>query len=337
MDKNQGELSLIRLIRKRFPKKRKEILKGIGDDAMVFRNGFVISTDSFFENIHFDLKYFSMYALGCHTMAASLSDLAAMGALPVCCLVSLNLTKYIGVKDIEQLYNGFEKMAKRYKFDIAGGDVVTSPGFGMTITVIGRTRKSLMRSGAKPGQALFITNFLGLAEVGRSVLKYNLPQKEYQDAVNKHLFPEPRINEAQSIQQYATSCIDTSDGLSTDAIHLAEESRVKIVIDSEHIPIHSEVGEFCSIKKIDPLQFILSAGEDFELLFTARRLPGDKFQVPRTKNQNSRTKNQETRTKKQGPKLKIFKIGRVMKGRGVYVSERGKEKRIEPTGYEHLM
>lgn len=324
--RDQGELSLIRFIRKKFPKKRKEILKGIGDDAMVFRNGFVISTDSFFENIHFDLKYFSMYALGYHTMAASLSDLAAMGALPVCCLVSLNLTKNIGVKEIEQLYNGFEKMAKRYKFDIAGGDIVTSPGFGMTMTVIGRTRKSLMRSGAKPGQALFITNFLGLAEVGRSVLKYNLPQKEYQDAVNKHLFPEPRINEAQSIKQYATSCIDTSDGLSTDVIHLAEESRVKIVIDSEHIPIHSEVGEFCSIKKIDPLQFILSAGEDFELLFTARRLPGGRSQIPRNKSQAPKIS-----------RLKIFKIGKVMKGRGVYVSERGKEKCIEPTGYEHLL
>jgi thiamine-monophosphate kinase len=333
MDKNKGELSIIRFIRKKFPKKRKEILKGIGDDAMVFRNGFVVSTDSFFENIHFDLKYFSMYALGYHTMAASLSDLAAMGALPVCCLISLNLTKNIGVKEIEQLYNGFEKMAKRYKFDIAGGDIVTSPGFGMTITVIGRTKKSLMRSGAKPGQALFITNFLGLAEVGRSVLKYNLPQKEYQDAVNKHLFPEPRINEAQSIKQYATSCIDTSDGLSTDVIHLAEESRVKIVIDSEHIPIHSEVGEFCSIKKIDPLQFILSAGEDFELLFTARRLPGGRLQVPRAKRQVPSSKNQSPKISR----LKIFKIGRIMKGRGVYVSERGKEKRIEPTGYEHLM
>lgn len=307
-----GETSLIRYIRKRFPKKRKEILKGIGDDAAVFRNGFVVSTDSFFEAIHFELRYFSFYALGYHCLAASLSDLAAMGAQPVCALVSLNLTKNISAKDIEQLYKGFEKIAKRYQCDIAGGDIVSSPAFGMSLTVIGRTKKALLRSGATPGQALFITNFLGLAEVGRSVLKHSLPQKEYPDAVHKHLFPEPRIHEAQAIKRYARSCIDTSDGLSTDANHLAEESRVKIVIDAEHIPIHSEVGEYCSIKKIDPLHFILSAGEDFELLFTASTLP----KIPGTK---------------------IFKIGRVMKGSGVYLSTRGKVKSIKPSGYEHLV
>lgn len=310
--KNQGELAIINFIRKRFPKKRKEILKGIGDDAMVFRNGFVVSTDSFFENIHFDLRYFSIYALGYHTMAASLSDLAAMGAVPVCALVSLNLTKNIGLKDIEQLYKGFEKIAKRFNMDIAGGDVVTSPGFGLTITVIGRARTPLMRSGAKSGQALYVTNFLGLAEVGRVVLKENLPKRDYPDAINKHLFPEPRINEAQLIKKYVRSCIDTSDGLSTDAGHLAEESRVRIVIDAEHIPIHSEVGEFCNIRKCDPLQFILSSGEDFELLFTANKLP-------------------------KIPKIKVFRIGRVMKGSGVHLSIRGKIRQIKPSGYEHLV
>ncbi len=305
------ELEIIDFIRKRFPKKRNEILKGIGDDGMVFRNGFVVSTDSFFQNVHFDLGYFSMFALGHHTMAASLSDLAAMGAVPVCALVSLSLTKKINLEDVEQLYKGFEKLAKMFKFDITGGDVVASTAFGLTITVIGQTKKPLMRSGASPGQALFATNFLGLAEVGRAVLKQNLPRKEYPDAVKKHLFPLPRINEAKNLQKYISSCIDVSDGLSTDANHLGEESRVKIVIDAEHIPIHSEVGEFCSIKKIDPLEFILSSGEDFELLFTAQKVP-------------------------RGPRTKIFKIGRIMKGRGVHLSIRGKTKRIRPSGYEHL-
>jgi len=144
------------------------------------------------------------------------------------------------------------------------------------------------------------------------VLQQGLPQKEYQEAVHKHLFPEPRIKEAQAIKQYARSCIDTSDGLSTDAFHLAEESRVKIVIEAEHIPIHSEVGEYCSTKKIDSLDFILSAGEDFELLFTTHRLP-------------------------KIPGVKIFRIGTVMKGRGVFLSSRGKTRQIEPSGYEHLV
>ncbi len=307
-----GEIDLIRYIRKRFPRKRKEIIRGIGDDAMLFRNGFVVSTDSFFEAIHFDLKYFSFSALGYHCLAASLSDLAAMGALPICALVSLNLTKKIKKIDIEQLYSGFAKLANRYRVDIAGGDIVASPCFGMSITVIGSARKALMRSGASPGQALFVTNFLGLAEVGRSVLQQDLPQREFPEAVQKHLFPEPRIREAQAIKRYARACIDTSDGLSTDAFHLAEESRVKIAIEAEHIPIHSEVGEYCSIREIDPLEFILSTGEDFELLFTAHRLP-------------------------KIPGVKIFRIGTVMKGRGIFLSSRGKTRPIEPAGYEHIV
>jgi len=311
-DRHAGELAIIELIRQKFPKRRKEILKGIGDDAMVFRNGIVVSTDSFFEKIHFDLNYFSMSTLGYHCMAASLSDLAAMGASPLCALVSLHLTKNIDIKKISELYSGFEKITKKYRMDIAGGDVVTSPSFAMTITVIGHTKNPLMRSGAKPGQALFVTNFLGLAEVGRRVLKMNFPKKEYPEAIHKHLFPEPRIFPVQSIKKFATSCIDTSDGLSTDANHLGEESRVKIVIDAEHIPIHPEVGRFCSIKNIEPLQFILSSGEDFELLFTAYKLP-----------KNKRTK--------------IFRIGRIMKGRGLYISVRGKIRRIKPTGYEHIV
>lgn len=310
-ERGQGELSIIRFIRKRFPGKRKEILKGIGDDAMVFRNGFVVSTDSFFENIHFDLKYFSMYALGWHTMAASLSDLAAMNAEPLCALVSLNLTKKIGLNDIKKLYQGFDKLGKKYAFDISGGDIVESPAFGLTITVIGRAGKPLMRSGAQPGQTLFVTNFLGLAEVGRAVLNEGLPCKQYPVAVDKHLYPEPRIKEARLLMKYAKACIDISDGLSTDANHLAVESNVKIILEKEHVPIHSEVGEFCAMTGIEPLDFILASGEDFELLFTARYLP-----------------------KISG--IKVFRIGKVMKGRGLFVSFRGKQRRISPTGYEHL-
>jgi len=310
-NKNQSELALIKLIRERFPKKRKEILKGIGDDAMVFRNGYAVSTDSFFENVHFDLKYFSMFALGYHCMAASLSDLAAMGAMPICALVSLNLTKKIIKKDVDDLYNGFEKIVGKYKMDIGGGDIVASPCLGMTITVIGYTNRPLMRHGAKIGQALFVTNFLGLAEAGRLVLKENLPKDEYPDAIKKHLFPEPRIFECQKMKKFITSAIDTSDGLSTDAHHLAEESNVKIVIDAEHVPIHPEVGKFCRIKKLDPLQFILASGEDFELLVTAR-------QIPRI------------------PSIKVFKIGRILRGSGLYLSSHGKLKRITPSGYEHL-
>jgi thiamine-monophosphate kinase len=306
-----GELMIIEYIRSRYPRRRKEIVKGIGDDAMIFRNGFVVSTDSFFEGIHFDLGYFTMQALGFHVMAASLSDLAAMAAKPVCALISLNLTKRIELEGIKQLYSGFEKLSKKYRFDIAGGDVVASPAFGMTITVIGRTRRPLLRSCAVPEESLFVTNFLGLAETGRIVLQEDMVRSEYPEAVKKHLYPEPRISEAIALKKYINTCIDVSDGLSTDAGHLAHESDVKVIIEQEHVPIHAEVGRLCNKLDIDPMDFILSAGEDFELLFTASRLP----KVPNTK---------------------VFKIGHVSKGNGIFLSVRGKEQRMKPTGYEHL-
>jgi thiamine-monophosphate kinase len=308
---NTGELEIIRYLRKRFPKRRNEVFLGIGDDAVVFRDGHVISTDSFFEKTHFDLSYFSFFALGYHAMAASLSDIAAMGALPISTLISLCIPKKIGIKAIRELYDGFSELTKKYKCDISGGDIVKCEIFGMAITVIGRTKTPLLRSGAKPGDLLYVTNFLGLAETGRIALKENLQESQYPDALQKHLYPEPRINEALSIKKYVTSCIDTSDGLSTDGYHLAEESGVKIVIDAEHIPIHPEVGKLCHGKSQDPTRFILSAGEDFELLFTATRLP-------------------------KIPAVKVFRIGRVMKGRGLYIVQDGQERVVRPSGYKHI-
>uniref|UniRef100_A0A7C4X986 Thiamine-monophosphate kinase n=1 Tax=candidate division WOR-3 bacterium TaxID=2052148 RepID=A0A7C4X986_UNCW3 len=303
-----GEIGLINYIRKNFPRRRDEIFMGIGDDAMVFKNGLVISTDSFVEGVHFDFRYFTKFSLGYRTMSASLSDLAAMGAKPSCALVSLYLPKNVSLRDIKELYRGFGKLCEEFKFDISGGDIIESPFWGITITVVGRTRKPLLRSGARAGQFLYTTGYLGLAEVGRIVLNEEMSQNEFYEAINKHLLPRPRIKEALQIKKYVTAMIDTSDGLSTDVWHLCEESRVKIII--EDIPLHPEVKKFCIIKKIDPIKFILGAGEDFELLFTSKLL---NLGFPQ-----------------------IFKIGRVLKGRGVFLFRKNRLIPIKPTGFEHL-
>jgi len=307
----EGELEIIGYLRKRFPTRRSEILKGIGDDALIFRDGYVVTTDSFFERTHFDLRYFSFFALGYHSMAASLSDIAAMGAVPISALVSLCIPRNIGMSVIRELYDGFDEITKKFKCDISGGDIVKSQTFGMTITVIGRVREPMLRSGARPNDFLFVTNFLGLAESGRIALKERFREDQYPNAIKKHLYPDPRIKESFLIKKYATSCIDTSDGLSTDAFHLAEESRVKIIIEAEHVPVHPEVGKICSAQGFDPMRFILSAGEDFELLFTANRLP----KIPGTK---------------------IFKIGKITSGEGLFISNRGEMQRLRPSGYRHI-
>ncbi len=304
-----GELSLIKYIRKKFPQTRYEIAKGIGDDAMVLKNGTVISTDSFVEGIHFDFKYFSKFALGFRTMGASLSDLAAMAAKPVCALISLYLTPKIKDSDIKDLYKGFYKICNKFQCDISGGDIIESPFCGITITVIGKTKKPLLRSGARPGDYLYTTGYLGLAETGRIILSEGYKKSLFPESIKRHLYPEPRIYEALKLRQYLNAGIDTSDGLSTDAFHLAEESGVKVII--ENIPVHPEVRLLCKLKNISPVKFILSSGEDFELLITGKRL---------TNLTN----------------IKLFRIGRLQRGKGVYILSGKKLKRIYPTGYEHL-
>jgi len=158
-------------------------LVGIGDDAMVLNSGIVVSTDSFVEGVHFDLNYFTMFSLGYHCMAASLSDLAAMGALPSCALISLMLAPDITKNKIRQLYRGFQKICQKYQVNISGGDVVSSPSLNLTITVIGVTKNPLLRSRARPGQFLYMTNFLGLAEVGRLALKGQLPKRRFSASI----------------------------------------------------------------------------------------------------------------------------------------------------------
>lgn len=309
--KKTGELELIKYIRKKFPQRRREIIKGIGDDAMVFRNGFVVSTDSFVEGVHFEMRYFDFHELGFRTMAASVSDLAAMAAVPICALVSLYLPKGVRKQSVSELYRGFKSLADRFQIDISGGDIVESPYWGLTLTVIGFTRKPLLRSAARPGDNLYLTNYPGLSEAGRIVLRQGYPRDLFKSSVRRHLLPIPRINEARVIRKFAHAGIDTSDGLSTDAGHLSEESKVRIVIEAEALPIHPEVRRLVKYHGIDPLRFILSSGEDFELLFTAPMVPVIKG-------------------------LKIAKIGRIIEGKGLWLDGCGKLSSLRPTGFEHL-
>lgn len=309
--KKNSEWQLIKYLRNAFPKKRREILAGIGDDAMILKNGTVISTDSFVEGVHFNFKYFNFYQLGFRCLAGSLSDLAAMAAEPVCALVSLYLTRTVEKKDIVDLYRGFRGIGDRFQVDIAGGDIVESPFCGCTLTVVGKTCKPLLRRGARPGDGLYVTGHLGLAETGRRALAQGRLLRFFPASIRRHRFPIPRIAEALKVRPNASAGIDTSDGLSTDAWHLAEESGVRIIIDSRRLPIHPEVARMARLLRINPVDFILSAGEDFELLFTAPRKPVLSF-------------------------LPLTRIGEVQKGRGIWLTGDGPNQKLKPSGYEHL-
>lgn len=312
--KSVGELRLIEEIKKTVQRRQKEVIAGIGDDGCVLSDNTVLTTDAFAQGVHFDLNYMSFRDVGRRVMGATLSDIAAMGAEPLCVLVSLLLPSHFELKEVLELYKGMEKFTKRFNIEIAGGEVVNSPFFSLVLTALGKAEHPRLRSGAVSGDRVFITGEIGLAEAGRVALKNRLDRKSFQRAIKKHLSPIPRIGEAKVIAPSISSLIDTSDGLSTDSFHLAEESKVKIKIFYDNLPISREAKKISQLLKIPLEEFLLNSGEDYELLFTSSK------DIP-----------------KRVLKTKITEIGRVERGEGIWLIKEGKEKEIKPKGYEHFI
>jgi thiamine-monophosphate kinase len=311
--KDFGELKLIERIKTIVRRRQADIITAIGDDACVLKDGTVATTDSFVEDVHFDLRYMNFFDIGTRTACATLSDIAAIAAEPKLLLVSLFLCSDLKVDEITQLYRGMETIAKMFSVEIAGGDVVSSKTFSLTLTALGKTKKPILRSTARPGDFLYATGYLGLAEAGRLALKNRLSKKEFKTAIDRHLAPIPRIREALKLKKSISALIDTSDGLSTDASHLATESKVRIEIYKSALPIHPAVKEISRHLSVPLDKLLLHSGEDFELLFTSpQKIP------PKILN------------------VKVTKIGFVKKGSGVYLIDEKRQSRLRPGGYEHL-
>jgi thiamine-monophosphate kinase len=342
-----GEVKTIEIIKNLIIKKGsafqslKAIKTGIGDDCAVFKDNTIVTTDVYIEDIHFSLDYFNLYQIGQRVVCGTLSDIAAMAGKPTAIFVSALLPSKMTKKELKELYQGLLSITKRFNCEIAGGDIVAYPKLGLILTATGRASNPKLRSSAKPGDYLYVTGFSGLAETGRLALNHNLPKRRYPQSIKRHFCPIPRINEAQKLNKYINAMIDTSDGLSTDAFHLAEESNVKIVIDAEKIPIHNETVKLMMIKNtpsprpsptrgeekgeseicanlcnqwLQNENIVLNGGEDYELLFTSKykNLPQDMLGT------------------------KLNKIGIVQKGRGVFLFKDKKEIPLIPKGYDHF-
>jgi thiamine-monophosphate kinase len=312
----------------------------------VLKDGAVVTTDSYLEGVHFDLSYMSYKDVGKRAACATLSDIAAMAAKPIVLFISLFVPSEMKEKDLVGLYQGMDEICRIFSVEIAGGDIVAGKQFGLALTAIGKTKRPVLRSTAKPGDYLYVTGYLALAEAGRMILRSQITSHrtqgsrrlqpaseraqpkgcgypaswwwakkvEVKQAILRHISPIPRIFEAQRLAKYATSMIDTSDGLSTDAFHLAFESKVKLKILADALPIASITKEIAKISKQPMPEFIYNSGEDYELLFTTRKeLPFNRIL-----------------------KTPITKIGIVEKGRGVWIVEEGKERKLLPKGYDHL-
>ena len=291
-----GEFGLIKQIRDTFthpPNKggREEgVVVGIGDDCAAFkpREGFLIitTTDALVEHIHFKLDYIKPYQLGIKSININLSDIAAMGGIPLYALLSIAVPPSFSVEFMNEFLKGVKDAADRYKVSVIGGNISSSKNdFSIHITIIGEIEKGhmVLRKGAKAGDRIFVTGWLGDSAAGLEILKRsqmsNVKCQIDKKLIERHLIPTPRLKEGRflSINNLATSMIDISDGLASDLKRICEESGVGANIFTENIPVSEELKTLTSSQLRTqgseirtPLECALYGGEDYELLFTVK-------------------------------------------------------------------
>lgn len=301
-----GENALIKLIGERYGVEPSgDLVLGIGDDAALIRTGdklLIVTTDLLVENTHFRMDINEPYLLGWKAVAVNISDVAAMGGVPTYTFVSIGLPN-IDVPVVEGIYEGMRDCCAKYGSVIAGGDTVGSAaGIVINVTQLGWVEpdKAALRSGARSGDQIIVTNTLGDSRAGLEVLlKYGVspsphpstqlrmpspikgegdwrfsPVKDKDDwrqfLVERHLKPHPRINEARAAVATGKvhAMMDLSDGLSMDLTRMCEASGVGARVYYDQVPMSDELRAAAEKLDKDPLELAVSGGEDYELLIT---------------------------------------------------------------------
>ena len=290
--KNIGEFNLINAIKKATRRTHGGDRLSIGDDAAAFPIGdnklCLVTTDISIEDVHFDLRYFSLFQAGWKSMTANLSDIAAMGGTPTYGFVSLGVPSSYTGENIEELYQGITGIADKYKTEIIGGDTSSADKLIISITLLGEVSVEgiIPRSGAQRNEAICVTGDLGKSEAGMKVLREFkmrkkmskalpafLKNEDWEEVTRAHLEPIPRFAELKAVLEHArpNAMIDISDGLSRDLSHLCQESQKGADIYLQRIPVHLDAEKIARLSSMDPIELALHSGEEFELLFTLPR------------------------------------------------------------------
>lgn len=264
------------------------IALGMGDDGALVRpaKGYeiVLTCDWFLTGTHFLREKHPADAVGWKCLARAVSDVAAMGGAPRCFLLSLALPKNLAGAWLDGFLAGLRRAAKRFRCSLAGGDTTERREVLINVTVAGEVRRgrALRRSGARPGDIIYVSGRLGEAELGLQLLRKSKRGLDKRDRrVRKHLYPEPRLELGSWIarQRVATAMMDLSDGLSSDLRRLCEASEVGAVVNAGRLPM-VRVSESERKDGADPLRLALHGGDDYELLFAVTRTKAGR--VPRS-------------------------------------------------------
>ncbi len=330
--KEIGEFGFIKKISRGCLIRPDNIIKAIGDDAAAFITEpdrlTLITTDLLVERIHFLRDAISGFDLGFKSLAVNLSDIAAMGGTAREAFVSIAIPDDCHLAYLEAIYDGIKALAADYDVNVLGGDTTSSKvDLIINIVVQGTVPKDeiLCRDAARPGDVIFSTGFLGDSKAGlHLVLNQIAAEDETLKALLKtHLLPQPHLREGRFLarQPGVHAAIDTSDGLSSDLAHIAEESQVGARLFAEKIPISQNLTDFCTRFDFDPIDYALSGGEDYTLLGTIAPENADKI----------------TGAFEKELKRPLFAIGEITaKKQIVLVYPDGKTKTLIPTGWDHF-
>ncbi|WEK36877.1 MAG: thiamine-phosphate kinase [Candidatus Pseudobacter hemicellulosilyticus] len=292
-----GEFGLIQHLTKNIEIQNASTIVGVGDDAAVidhFGRQTVITTDMLIEGVHFDLMYTPLKHLGYKSVVVNISDIYAMNATPTQITLSLGLSNRISIEALDEFYEGVYAACAKYGVDLIGGDTCSSQkGFIISVTAIGEVAPDeyVRRSTAQKGDLLCCSGDLGAAYVGLLFLERE--KKIYLEApkvqpdlenesyvIGRLLKPEARKDIIQFFNDSAirpTSMIDISDGLSSEILHLCEQSGLGCRLHEDKIPVAEEMKRAAFKFEIDPTACALSGGEDYELLFTLPQSEYDKL------------------------------------------------------------
>lgn len=254
-----SEDQILNKIRRRVLLPRRSFLvRGIGDDCAIYRppdspEDMVFTTDLLLEDVHFRRATHSPADIGWKAAARGLSDVAAMGAEPRFCLLSLAVPDDVDQRWVDLFFRGFFALTHSHRTPLAGGDLARAAKVACDIVVCGALPRgtALLRSGARPGDSIYVSGVLGGSALGLASSRGR--------ALRRHLRPQPRLALGRFLRQKlgATAAIDLSDGLSTDLHRLCRQSRVSAVLDAPLPVFHGAA-----------LEQALHGGEDYELLFT---------------------------------------------------------------------
>lgn len=291
-----GEFGLIAELTKGLECTQESTQLGVGDDAAVLApapgHRTLVSTDLLCEGIHFDLTYAPLKHLGYKAVVVNLSDICAMNGTPRQIVVGLGLSNRFSVEAVKELYDGMRLACTRYGVDLVGGDTTSSrAGLTLAVTAIGDVPEDrvVLRGGAQDGHLLVVSGELGSAYMGLQILeREKLVFKEapgaqpdltgHEELLERQLKPEARkdvVDELAKLEIVPSAMIDISDGLASEALHIAAQSGCGVKVYEDKIPMSEKMYETAREFNLDPTLCALSGGEDYELLFT---VPQDRFE-----------------------------------------------------------